>query len=116
MVQKLFKFGGGEGESTKVDRRFLAFEDKTIDEQADDITRQLIFAEDNPMFEFDSDDQTAKREFQKSVVVAGITIHAVWFIDVKVLNTTQWGLALGPLRKFLVINAICTPIYWIFYT
>ena len=30
MVQRLFKFGGDGNEA--VDRRFLAFEDKTIDE------------------------------------------------------------------------------------
>ena len=56
MVQWFFKFGGGEG--TNVDRRFLAFEDKTIDEQADDVTYQLLWEDEEvPIFEFDAEDQ-----------------------------------------------------------
>ena len=54
MVQWFFKFGAGEGSG--MDRRFLAFEDKTIDEQADEITKQLIWDEDAPIFEFDAVD------------------------------------------------------------
>ena len=61
MVQRLFKFGGGEG--SQVDRRFLAFEDKTIDEQADEVSRQLITGEDSPIFEFDREDKDVLRAF-----------------------------------------------------
>ena len=49
-------------------------------------------------------------------MVAGITIGGLSFADVKVLNTTQWGMALGPLRKFALVNAINLPIYWYFAT
>ena len=43
-----FSFGRKDAE-----RKFVSFEEKTIDEQADDITTALIYREDNPLFEFD---------------------------------------------------------------
>ena len=46
-------FGMGRGSA---DRRFTSFEEKTIDEQADDITQALVFAEENPLFDFDRTD------------------------------------------------------------
>ena len=112
MVQRLFKFGGGEG--SQVDRRFLAFEDKTIDEQADEVTRQLVWAEDAPIFEFDSSDRSALKDYQKELFVASITIGGLWYVDVRVLNRTSWGLNLGPLRKFALINTLNLPVYWYF--
>ena len=39
------------------DRRFLAFENKTIDEQADDITKSLLYEDQDPRFEFDGEDR-----------------------------------------------------------
>ena len=48
--------------------------------------------------------------------VAGITISGLWYVDVKVLNGTKWGLALGPLRKFALINTLNIPVYWYFLT
>ena len=114
MVQKLFKFGGGEG--SQVDRRFLSFEDKTIDEQADQITQQLLTGEDSPIFEFDRSDRDVLKKFQEQVVAGGITVSLLWLADIKVLNTTQWGMAMGPLRKFGLINVMTLPVYWYFYT
>ena len=35
------------------ERKFTSFEEKTIDEQADDITQALLYQEENPLFEFD---------------------------------------------------------------
>ena len=115
MVQRLFKFGGEESEQV-VDRRFLAFEDKTIDEQADEVTRQLIYDEEAPIFDFDAEDREVKKEFQKHGVVAGVTITGLSIADINVLNRTKWGLALGPLRKFALINVINLPVYWYFAT
>mmetsp|Transcript_41755 Transcript_41755/g.55009 ORF Transcript_41755/g.55009 Transcript_41755/m.55009 type:complete len:100 (-) Transcript_41755:90-389(-) len=68
------------------------------------------------MFQFDEADNDAKREYDKKHVVAGLTISALLVADVKVLNQTKWGLALGPLRKFALINAMTAPVYYYFYT
>ena len=106
-----FKFGGGDDQ----DRRFVAFEEKTIDEQADEITKSLIMDEENPIFTFDHQDRTARRELYKSGLACSITLGLVTMIDLKVLNTTQYGRALGPLRKFAALNVINLPIYWYYY-
>ncbi len=44
------------GRGGNSERRFLSFEEKSIDEQADEITRSLIFNEENPLFDFDRND------------------------------------------------------------
>ena len=49
-------------------------------------------------------------------MVACVTVSALWMADVKVLNLTKWGLALGPLRKFGLINVMTLPVYWYFAT
>ena len=46
-----FSFGSKTNE-----RKFTSFEEKTIDEQADDITQALVWNEENPLFEFDHQD------------------------------------------------------------
>ena len=106
-----FKFGDRENE----DRRFIAFDEKTIDEQADDITSALIFDEENPLFIFDKKDYFERREFQKSLVGCTMTLSLVTYIDLRVLNGTQYGRAMGPLRKFFALNILNIPIYWYFY-
>lgn len=57
---------GGERESYDFgddDRRFVAFERKTIDEQAQEITQSLLFDEEESRFDFDAEDRVQKREF-----------------------------------------------------
>ena len=76
----------------------------------------MVWGDEAPIFEFDVEDRDARREFQKSAFVAAVTITGLWVADVRVLNLTPWGLALGPLRKFAVINTMTLPIYWYFYT
>lgn len=39
------------------DRRFIAFERKTIDEQAYEITNSLLFDEEESRFDFDAEDR-----------------------------------------------------------
>ena len=68
------------------------------------------------MFEFDEADKDARKEFQKQAVSAAITISGLWYFDIKVLNRTSWGMAMGPLRKFALINALSIPFYWYFMT
>ena len=68
------------------------------------------------MFEFDAMDSVARKEFQKPCLVAAITVSGLWIADVKVLNATKWGMAMGPLRKFALINICNLPVYWYFYT
>jgi hypothetical protein len=43
-----FSFGKSNNE-----RKFTSFEEKSIDEQADEITTALMYNEENPLFEFD---------------------------------------------------------------
>ena len=42
------------GSKDSNERRFTSFEDKSIDEQADEITKALIYKEENPLFDFDN--------------------------------------------------------------
>ena len=39
------------------DRRFLAFENKTLDEQADEITKSLLYDDSFTRFEYDGEDR-----------------------------------------------------------
>ena len=65
------------------DRKFTNFEDKTIDEQADDITRALIYQEENPLFEFDTLDDAKRRDFTKSCTGACIFMVLVNTISLR---------------------------------
>ena len=106
-----FKFGGGEDQ----DRRFVSFEEKTIDEQAIEITNSLIRDEETPLFTFDEEDFAARRELYKSGVATVMTVGLVSIVDLQVLNGTKYGRALGPLRKFAALNLLNLPIYWYYY-
>ena len=76
----------------------------------------MLMDEEAPIFQFDQEDKDARKKFFKEPFVAGVTISALWICDVRVLNTTKWGMALGPLRKFALINVMTAPVYWYFYT
>ena len=65
------------------ERKFTSFEEKTIDEQADDITKALLYQEENPLFEFDHLDTTKRHEFTKSCTGAGIFIVLVNIISLR---------------------------------
>ena len=106
-----FSFGGGAKDD---EGHFIPFEEKTIDEQAYDITMSLASGEENPLFTFDRQDHEVKREFHKSIMSCGITVGLVTMVDLRVLNTTKYGRALGPLRKFIALNALNIPIYYYF--
>ena len=106
-----FKFGGGEDQ----DRRFVAFEEKTIDEQAVEITNALIMNDENPLFTFDRHDHSARKEFYSSGITCAVTLGLVSIVDIKVLNTTPYGRGMGPLWKFAALNVLNLPIYWYFY-
>ena len=80
------------------------------------MTKQLIYGEEGALIDYDVDDREMRTEFMKKAVGASLTIGLTVFVDLKVLNLTKWGLALGPLRKFAFINALNLPIYWYFYT
>ena len=58
----VLKFGGG-----KSDRRFIAFEEKSIDEQAGEISTALIMKEENPLFTFDRQDEKIRYEFNRTM-------------------------------------------------
>ena len=93
----------------------MSFEKKTIDEQAKEITNSLLFDEEDSQFEFDSQDRVEKREFQKQATGCALTIIGVAVVDVKFLNRMSWGKQMGPLRKFVAINVLMSPIYCYYY-
>ncbi len=97
------------------ERKFTNFEDKTIDEQADEITRALIYQEENPLFEFDTQDDAKRREFTKSCTGAGIFMILVNTISLRQINKMKGGKTMGPMRKFFILNALNLPFYWYFY-
>jgi len=109
----LFSFGSGD--TTPKDRRFLAFEEKSIDEQASEITKDLLWNVDNSLFTWDMTDRSKRHDVQKSIVGCGIFVGLISMIDVRVLNRMKHGKSLGPLRKFLMINALNAPFYYYFY-
>ena len=97
------------------DRKFVPFDEKTIDEQADDITRALILREENPLFDFDYRDEAKRNEFTKSCFGAAIVIMVSNTVSLRTINKMKGGKALGPLRKFLILNTLNLPFYWYFY-
>ena len=96
-------------------RKFVAFEEKSIDEQADEITTALIYKEDNPLFEFDYRDEAKRRDFAKSCTGATISLFLISMISLRTINKIKGGQTLGPLRKFLGLNILNIPLYWYFY-
>lgn len=65
---------------------YKSFEEKSLEEQADEITRSLLWNEENPLFSFDTQDQIKRREFTKSLVGAGIFFTMLTAIDLRVLK------------------------------
>ena len=65
---------------------YKSFEEKSIEEQADDITRSLLYNEPNPLFSFDGHDYIKQREFKKSLTGAGIFFVLLTGIDMRVLR------------------------------
>ena len=65
---------------------FRSFEEKSIEEQADDITSSLLWNDQNPLFTFDLEDQVKKRDFNKSLTGAGIFFLLLTSIDMRVLK------------------------------
>ena len=94
---------------------FRAFEDKTIEEQADDITSSLLWNDQNPLFTFDNEDQVKKRDYTKALTGAGIFFLALTAIDMRVLKRMKAAKAMGPLRKLILINILNAPFYFYFY-
>lgn len=99
----------------KQERKFTAFEDKTIDEQADDITTALLYQEENPLFEFDNKDQAIRYEFTKACTGAAIFVVLTNAISLRHINNMKGGKTMGPLRKFALLNFLNLPFYWYFY-
>lgn len=94
---------------------FRNFEDKTLEEQANYITKALVFGEDMPLFSFDSQDRIKKRELEKSLTGGIISLLFISVIDMRVLKRMKNAQKMGPLRKFLLINLLNMPVYVYFY-
>lgn len=73
------------------DRRFLPFEQKTIDEQAHEVTHSLLFEEEESRFDFDAEDRSEKKKFQKECHMGAYIVLSMTVIDIKVLNAMKWG-------------------------
>ena len=107
--------GSWFGRGSSAQRKFTSFEEKSIDEQADEITQALVFQEENPLFEFDRSDQSKRREFLKSLTGAGMFLSIMTVVDVRVLNRIKWAQKMGPLRKVCFIGVLQIPFLWYFY-
>ena len=94
---------------------FRSFEDKSIEEQADDITQSLLWSDQNPLFDFDLEDDIKKRDFTRSLTGAGIFFLLLTSIDMRVLKRIKAAKTMGPLRKLALINILNTPFYFYFY-
>ena len=94
---------------------FRSFEEKSIEEQADDITTSLLWNDQNPLFSFDMEDQVKKRDFTKSLTGAGIFFVLLTSIDMRVLKRMKAAKQMGPLRKLALINLLNAPFYFYFY-
>ena len=100
----------------KMSEEYRTFESKTLDEQADEITSDLIWNKKNFLFEFDGQDQAQRDELVKEFVGAGITFSLVTAIDLRFLNANKFARMMGPLKKFLIINTLQFPLYiWYYY-
>jgi len=82
--------------------------------------------EENPLFEFDQDDQVVKREFAKSCTGAAIATSAITFIDFKVIRMNKRLRELGFSKTFLLLQVtififhnelklLNIPVYTYFY-
>ena len=71
---------------SRIDDEYRSFHEKTLDEQAADITTSLLWNDENPLFAFDNTDQVKRREFNKQLVGAGIFFGLLTTIDMRVLR------------------------------
>ena len=86
-----------------------------MEEQANYITKALVFGEDVPLFTFDSQDRIKKRELEKSLTGGIISLFFISIIDMRVLKRMKSAQKMGPLRKFILINLLNMPVYVYFY-
>ena len=94
---------------------YRPFEDKTIEEQADDITTSLLWNDQNPLFTFDNEDHVKKRDYTKALTGGGIFFLLLTSIDLRVLKRMKAAKTMGPLRKLALINLLNAPFYFYFY-
>ena len=64
----------------------MSFEDKNIDEQAEDITTALIFNDETPLFNFDREDYQKGKDFKVKSFAGIIILGGVTLADITVLN------------------------------
>ena len=95
--------------------RYRKFEDKSLDEQADEVLSDLIWKKESPLFKFDTQDEIERDDFVKDCIGCGIVFTLVTAIDLRVLNMMKFARNAGPLRKFVFLNALNTPFYAFYY-
>lgn len=69
------------------------------------------------MFEFDHTDSAKRREFTKSCMGGAMFLVLTNSISLRQMNKMNKGkaAAIGPLRKFMLLNLLNAPFYWYFY-
>ena len=65
---------------------YREFVQKSLDEQAEEITSDLIWRKQNLLFDFDNQDDIKREDYVKEIVGAGIFFTLVTAIDIRVLN------------------------------
>ena len=82
------------------------FVSKTLDEQATEITTDLVWKKRNLLFDFDNQDDIKREDYIKELVGASIFFPLVTAIDLRVLNGMKGAKNMGPLRKFMFLNVL----------
>ena len=71
--------------------------------------------DENPLFDFDTQDHIKRREVTKSMIGAGIFFTLITAFDLRILNRMKAGRTMGVMKKLILINVMNTPFYIYFY-
>ena len=75
----------------------------------------MLWNDFNPLFSFDREDQVLRRDFNKSLVGAGIFFFLLTGIDMRVLRRMKAAKHMGLGKKLVLINFLNAPFYYYFY-
>ena len=88
---------------------FRKFEEKSLDQQAEEVTHDLVWQNKNRLFDFDRQDQVQRDEYIKELVGTGIVFSLVTAIDLRVMNQVKTVRNAGPMRKMMFLGLLNIP-------
>lgn len=71
--------------------------------------------DENPLFDFDTQDHVKRRELANSLTGAGIFFTLLTAVDLKVLNRMKSARTMSIMKKLVLLNIMNTPFYVYFY-